>query len=273
MITYPNSKINLGLKVLEKRKDGFHHLESVFLPVPWCDALEIIENKKVTSEKVVFSSSGLTIEGGIDNNLCVKAYHLLDAEFSLPPIKMHLHKIIPMGAGLGGGSSDGAFTLKLLNDLFHLKLSTTQLKKQAAKLGSDCSFFIHNTPSFATGRGEKLKSIRLPLSGVHLVILHPPIHINTTEAFKHILRSPYQYSLTALPDWNHKTWQKRIQNDFEGYAFSRYPSLRILKEELYRKGAFYASMSGSGSAIYGLFDSKIKIATSWNNLSVFQTTL
>ncbi len=273
MIVYPNCKINIGLKVLNKRKDGFHNLESVFLPVNWCDALEIIENKKPSTSKVIFTSTGLPIKGDNQNNLCVKAYHLLDEEFNLPPIKMHLHKIIPMGAGLGGGSSDGAFTLKLLNELFSLKLTTAQLKSRAAKLGSDCPFFIKNKPAFVSGRGEKIKEIGLNLEGKQIVIVHPQLHIGTAEAFQNITRRPYKFELNNLPDWKIKTWQKKVENDFEGYAFRSYPVLEKIKKSMYEKGAIYASMSGSGSAIYGIFEDKIKIPAGWKKYSVFQTEL
>ncbi len=273
MITYPNCKINLGLKILEKRKDGFHNLESVFLPVPWYDALEIIENKKKSSQKAVFTSTGLSIEGDKESNLCVKAYNLLDDIYTLPPIKMHLNKIIPMGAGLGGGSSDGAFTLKLLNEIFKLELSNTQLQKYASQLGSDCPFFIPNRPSFVTGRGEKLKKTALDLSGWNLLIIHPLIHINTAEAFRNVIRKKSKHPLHELPNWNLKKWPSWIENDFEGYAFQTYPKLKNIKETLYRKGAIYAGMSGSGSAIFGFFHEKIKIPKSWSNYTCFQSTL
>jgi len=273
MIVYPNCKINIGLKVLNKRKDGFHNLESVFLPVAWHDALEIIENKTKKAPKVTLSTSGLTIAGSETSNLCVKAYQLINKDYELPPIKLHLHKTIPMGAGLGGGSSDGTFTLKLLNQIFDLKLTSTQLSKYAVQLGSDCPFFLKNTPCFASGRGEKLKKIALKLTGTHIVIVYPNIHINTTAAFNNIIRTDYTFQLSNLSDLNMHDWRNNINNDFEGYAFEQFPKLQKIKEQFYQNGAIYASMSGSGSAIFGLFDSKIKIPKGWNQYAIFQVIL
>ncbi len=273
MIVYPNAKINIGLKVLEKRKDGYHNLESHFIPLPWYDALEIIENKKPVKKKVQFTTTGLPIAGDPNTNLCLKAYRLLDLDFDLPPIKMHLHKEIPMGAGLGGGSSDGAFALKLLNDLFELNLNATALKKYAAQLGSDCPFFIQNKNSFVTGRGEKITNSLLDVSGMHIVVIYPSLHISTGEAYQNIQRTPIRHELKSLPTWTKKTWSKRIENDFEGYALERYPMLSSIKESLYQKGAIYAGMSGSGSAMFGLFETAPKLLPSWKKHIVFQAIL
>ena len=270
MLTYPNCKINIGLRVMDKRKDGYHNLESVMVPVPLYDALEIIENKNTTRTKVSFGSSGLDIPGELNNNLCFKAYTILDKVLDIPPIKMQLHKVIPMGAGLGGGSSDGAFALTLLNELFSLKLNNTQLKKYALQLGSDCPFFMNNTPAFVSGRGEKMKKINLDLNGLHLIIIYPGIHISTAEAFKSILPNSNDYPLVELPNLKMNSWKKKIENDFEAYAFAKYPLLEKIKEDLYKKGALYASMSGSGSALFGLFEEKIRIPKGWEKFFVFQ---
>ncbi len=273
MIVYPNCKINLGLKVLNQRDDGFHNIESVIVPVPLYDALEIMENKKQVKAVIDFSISGASVEGELNTNLCVKAYTLLDQDFKLPPVNMHLHKIIPMGAGLGGGSSDGAFTLVLLNQIFGLGIKPLHLKKYALKLGSDCPFFIENAPSMVGGRGEKIKKIAPELEGLHIVIIYPGIHISTALAYKNLQKTVYKDPLQELPDWNIKIWQKKLKNDFEPYAFAKYPLLKKLKEALYSKGAVYASMSGSGSAIYGLFDAKIKIPKAWEKYFTFQTSI
>lgn len=273
MISYPGCKINIGLKVLHKRPDGFHAIESVFVPVPWHDALEIIPDTTKGAKGVSFTSSGLPIPGNTDSNLCVKAYHLLANDFTLLPVKMHLHKVIPMGAGLGGGSSDGAHALLQLNALFGLKLSVAALKKYAGMLGSDCPFFISNKPAFVYGRGERMKNITVLLNDLHIVIIHPGIHIDTGTAYRMIQRNPYKHSLKGLGEWKRSEWKRRADNDFENYAFAEFPSIGKLKKALYEKGAIYASMSGSGSAVFGLFSNEIKIPAAWKKHTIFQSRL
>lgn len=273
MISYPGCKINIGLNVLQKRPDGFHAIESVFIPVPWHDALEIIPDNRAGAQGVQFTSSGLPVPGNTDDNLCVKAYHLLATDYALPPVKIHLHKVIPMGAGLGGGSSDGAHALMLINQLFNLKIKTPALKKYAAVLGSDCPFFIDNKPAFVYGRGEKMKPVSVPLSGLFLVIIHPGIHINTGTAYRMIQRKPYLKSLNGLGQWKLSTWKKWAGNDFEGYAFEQFPLIRKLKESLYTKGAIYASMSGSGSAVFGIFAKPVAIPAAWRKYTVFSVEI
>jgi 4-diphosphocytidyl-2-C-methyl-D-erythritol kinase len=255
VVSFPNCKINLGLNIIRKREDGYHDLETVFYPVPITDAMEIITpEKSIAKEQIEFSSSGLPIDGSTENNLCIKAYKLLKKDFpQLAAIKMHLHKAIPMGAGLGGGSADAAFTLKLLNNKFNLGLSTNQLIKYALHLGSDCPFFIINKPCFAMGRGEVLEEINLDLSTYKLLIINPAIHINTGWAFSQLKLSGPLESLKTIIEQPIDEWKDKLINDFEEPVLSAYPQLKDLKNLLYNSGAIYAAMSGSGSTFYGIF--------------------
>lgn len=270
MVLFPNCKINIGLNIVGKRTDGYHDLETIFYPVQIKDAVEIIENKNVQrsmvskgvlSDNVLFTMSGLAIDGVIENNLCVKAYQLLKRDFpDLPPVKMHLHKAIPMGAGLGGGSADGAFTLQLLNKKFSLDLTEKQLISYALQLGSDCPFFIINKPCFATGRGEKLEQIDLDLTGYKIIIAHPGIHVSTGSAFSNINPCLPTRSLKEIVQQPINSWKEDLKNDFEEPIFSKYPEIKKIKDELYNSGAVYASMTGSGSAVYGMFNKSKSIA-------------
>jgi 4-diphosphocytidyl-2-C-methyl-D-erythritol kinase len=258
MVVFPNSKINIGLNILDKRADSFHNLETVFVPLPLKDSLEIIRAKENTGA-VVFSQTGMAVDGNTTDNLCVKAYHLLKKDFpELPAVQMHLHKAIPMGAGLGGGSADAAFTLQLLNSKFGLNLSTDKLLSYALALGSDCPFFILNKPSFATGRGEILQPVSLSLTGYHLVLINPGIHVNTGWAFSQLAKedrvSKNLYHYITQPV---QTWRHTISNDFEKPVFAAHPVLQEIKEMLYSKGAVYAAMSGSGSTLFGLFEARL----------------
>ena len=259
MVTFPNCKINLGLNIVNKRSDGYHDIETVFLPIQLKDALEVIE-----IEEFEFSASGLPIEGETEKNLCVKAYHLLKKDFPhLPAVQMHLHKAIPMGAGLGGGSSDGAFTLKLLNKKFELNISEKQLIDYSLQLGSDCPFFIVNKPCFATGRGEILEQITLDLSEFKIIIVHPSIHISTAWAFTNIKPGKPVKSIKQVIGQSILTWEDELRNDFELPVFEKYPEIKKIKEDLYHSGADYASMSGSGSAVYGIFRKEKAISLSF----------
>lgn len=252
MLSFPNCKINLGLNILNKRSDGYHDIETVFFPIQLKDVLEVIEK-----EKFEFLTSGSPIEGETEKNLCIKAYHLLKKDLlHLPMVQMHLHKAIPMGAGLGGGSADGAFTLKLLNKKFELSLSEKQLINYSLQLGSDCPFFILNKPCFATGRGEILEQTGLDLSEFKIVIVHPAIHISTAWAFANIKPSRPVKSINQITQQPITTWKDELINDFEKPVFAKYPEIKNIKDKLYDKGAIYASMSGSGSAVYGIFNSK-----------------
>lgn len=253
MIVFPNCKINLGLHILGKRADGFHNLETVFYPVAVKDALELMPATNSTTD-VEFTGTGLSVDGNTTDNLCVKAYHLLQKDFpQLPAVKIHLHKAIPMGAGLGGGSADASSMLKLLNERFHLNLSTDQLISYALQLGSDCPFFIINKPCFATGRGELLEEIKLDLSVYKMVLINPGIHVNTGWAFSNITPALPKRSIKEIVQQPVDTWKAELANDFEKPVFAAYPEVKAIKDSLYDQGAVYASMSGSGSTVYGIF--------------------
>ena len=254
MVVFPNCKINLGLHIVSKRQDGFHNIETVFYPINVKDALEIIPSHN-TSEAIIFTSSGLIVDGNTSDNICIKAYHLLKKDFpQLPNIKMHLHKAIPMGAGLGGGSADGAFTLTLLNQKFNLNLSTDQLIDYALQLGSDCPFFIINQSCYATGRGELLEKINIDLSKYKIVIVNPGIHVNTGWAFSQLTPALPEISIKEIITLPVSQWKSSLQNDFEKPVFEKYPVIKEIKEEFYLLGAVYAAMSGSGSTVYGIFE-------------------
>lgn len=251
MITFPNCKINLGLRVLQKRTDGYHNLETVFFPLPFYDALELIP---YSGTGLSFTTSGLTVDGNPSDNLCAKAYELLKKDFPyLPGAAIHLHKAIPSGAGLGGGSADAAFTLKLLNTQFALGLTTEELIRYGLQLGSDCPFFILNQPCFATGRGEELTPVKIDLSSYSFVLVNPGIHVSTANAFMGIKPAIPVKSIQTIIQQPAGTWKDELLNDFELTVFPQYPAIQSIKDELYQAGAVYASMSGSGSTIFGIF--------------------
>jgi 4-diphosphocytidyl-2-C-methyl-D-erythritol kinase len=252
MICFPNAKINIGLSITDRRADGYHNLESVFYPIRLNDALEVVE-----SDELSFTSSGLAIPGNADSNLCVKAYHLLAADFSLPLVHIHLHKHVPIGAGLGGGSADAAFFLKLMNDKFELSLSVEQLETYASRLGADCPFFIKNKPAFATGIGDQLQEISLDLSSYYLVFVTPDVHISTAEAYRGVKPIIPTYSLLESIQKPVSMWKNFIANDFEKHLFEAYPQIRALKSSLYEAGALYATMTGSGSSVVGIFEKPV----------------
>jgi len=249
MIAFPNAKINIGLYITEKRSDGFHNLETVFFPVGWSDVLEFAE-----ADEFQFTSSGIEIAGNSEDNLVVRAYRLLQNEFDLPVLKIHLHKQIPFGAGLGGGSSDGAFMLRMLNQAYKLKLSETKLLEFAAVLGSDCPFFILNKPVYATGRGELINIINLTLNNLVLLLVKPPVAVSTPQAFRFIKPQKTEVSLPELLRLPVSDWRDRVINQFESSVFQQYPEIKSIQEQLYGLGAVYASMSGSGSCVFGLFN-------------------
>lgn len=250
MISFPPCKINLGLNVLEKRSDGYHNLETVFYPIPLNDIVEIIPSN--TTE---FIASGITIPGENSTNLCLKAYELLKSEYNLSPVEIRLHKVIPTGAGLGGGSADAAYTLRLLNQLFNLKLSLAQLKDYAQQLGSDCAFFIEDKPMLGLGRGEILEPINLSLKGKFLVLLKPNVHVSTAEAYKGVKPTTAQPRVKdIIENIPLQEWKHILKNDFEESVFQSHPIIRQYKEKLYTAGALYACMSGSGSSVFGIFE-------------------
>ena len=257
MISFPNCKLNLGLNIINKREDGYHDLETVFLPIPFTDVLEIIPSE---NNAVEFTVTGLAVNAD-DSNLCIKAYGLLKQDFpELPAIKIHLHKVIPMGAGLGGGSADGAFTLQLVNNKFQLGLSEEHLINYALQLGSDCPFFLINKPCFATSRGEVLQQINIDLTGYKILIINPGIHIETQWAFSNILPVKPKISIKDIIAQPVDTWKDQLHNDFENPVFESYPEIKKIKEDLYQQGAVYASLSGSGSSVYGVFKKEHEIS-------------
>lgn len=269
MIDFPNAKINIGLNVLAKRPDGFHDLETVFYPIKLADILEINIAKEFS-----FTQTGLLIEGSPNQNLVVKAYNILAKEFELDPVNIHLHKIIPFGAGLGGGSSDAAFTIKMLNSMFNLGLSIPEMEAYAAKLGSDCPFFIANKPIFAEGRGEIFSKTSVDLAGFHLVLVNPEIHVSTAEAYAGIIPNIPELRLTDITNYSISDWQSVLKNDFELAVFQNHPEIKSIKDKLIQMGAVYASMSGSGSTVFGIFNKNpMGISAAFKQYFVWQEML
>lgn len=252
MVIFPNCKINLGLNVLRKREDGYHDIETVFYPIPIYDVLEIISSQ---DGKTQLSATGISV-GEYEQNLCLKARHLLKDDYpELPEIKMHLHKVIPMGAGLGGGSSDASFTLSLLNQKYNLNIPQQQLFDYALQLGSDCPFFLLNKPALASGRGEIVETIELSLSGYKMLIVNPGIHLNTKEIFQEIKPAIPVKKIKEIIQQPVSTWKYELINDFEEIVFPMHPLIKKIKENMYRHGAVYAAMSGTGSTLFGIFNS------------------
>lgn len=271
MISFPNAKINIGLNIIEKRDDGYHNIESAFYPVTLCDALEIIENKDDSSERISFTFSGIEIPGNADDNLCWYAYHLIAADYVLPNIKVHLHKHVPIGAGLGGGSADAAFFIHLLNDKFELGISWGEMHNYARQLGSDCSFFISNKPSFAEGTGDQYESMKLDLSKYHIALVYPNIHINTAKAYSGVIpKRPTRSLENDLLNLPIQQWKEFIHNDFEDSVFLQFPELKEIKQQLYSMGAEYAAMSGSGSTVYGIFKNQTDLKNNFKNCFVWE---
>ncbi|OFX90108.1 MAG: 4-(cytidine 5'-diphospho)-2-C-methyl-D-erythritol kinase [Bacteroidetes bacterium GWF2_33_16] len=253
MIVFPNAKINIGLNIVAKRDDGYHDIETIFFPIGFRDILEINTSDRDFS----FVNSGIIIEqGNAANNICYKAYNIVKEEHLIIPVNIHLHKIIPSGAGLGGGSSDGSFTLKVINSLQHLHIDDFTLINYAGKLGSDCPFFMLNKPVFATGTGNIFESISINLNNYYLVIINPGIHINTAKAYSQTKPVKPKHSLKELIENPIEKWRGLIYNDFEPVIFKDYPQIENVKHQLYNEGAVYASMSGSGSSVFGLFKEK-----------------
>lgn len=249
MIYFPNCKINLGLSIIGKRADGYHELETVFYPISLNDALEILP-----ADNLNLTQSGIEVPGDPTQNLCLKAYHLLKNDYpQLPQVQIHLHKNIPMGAGLGGGSSDGTSALMLLNQLFSLGLNDSQLINYASQLGSDCPFFVYNKACHATGRGEILTPINLDLSSFQFLLVHPGTHISTAWAFQQLTPHSKSESIRSIIEKPISEWKNCLKNDFETPVFEAVPTLFHIKEKLYQLGAIYASMSGSGSSLFGIF--------------------
>ena len=262
MVAFPGCKINLGLQVLAKRQDGYHDISTCYFPVPWSDVLEILP-----ASEEGFYQTGLNIPGNAKDNLCNKAYELLQWDFEIPPIQLHLHKIIPPGSGLGGGSADAGHTLRTLNALFDLGISQQQLMTYAGKLGSDCTFFIRDHPSMGSGRGEILKDVRVALQGYYLALLVPPVHLSSAEAYSKVIPRIPELDIHTQLQRPVSQWKEGLANDFEPIAFERFPVLPELKEKLQSLGAIYSSMSGSGSSIYGIFEKEISLKENFSELS------
>lgn len=253
MIVFPNCKINLGLRILRKREDGFHDLETIFYPVPASDVLEV-HIQPDTPGQISFTQTGFPIEGPTENNSCIKAFQLIKSKYPfINGIEVFLHKNIPTGAGLGGGSSDSVSMLQVMKKLLQLPLSNFELESFALQLGSDCPFFLLNKPALATGRGEILKEISLSLKGYHLLLINPGITVSTADAFSGCKPSIEGKSLATIIKQPVQTWRDELKNQFEDTIFQKHPSLAEIKEQLYAHGAIYASMSGSGSTLFGIY--------------------
>jgi 4-diphosphocytidyl-2-C-methyl-D-erythritol kinase len=270
MLLFPNAKINLGLHVLNKRPDGLHNIESVFYPVFWCDVLEVIEgkNRRVSLE---IEQSGLKIDGAPETNIIYKAWQLISAEKKLPAIRVYLHKNIPMGAGLGGGSSDAAHFINLLNEQFELGYTVVQKISLASQLGSDCAFFINNKTIIASGKGDQMDSISIDLSNYYILLVYPAIHCDTKMAYQGLsLKQPANQLRSVIEENNLQEWRNLLINDFEESIFVKFPVIKDLKQKLYDSGAIYASLSGSGSTVFGIFDKEPNIVFPANYKSFLQ---
>ena len=271
MITLPKAKINLGLKVIRKRDDGFHDIETLMYPIGLSDILEIIP---AHDQKFDFTNTGIQIDGDMQNNLCVKAFKMMKHRYGLTEVKMHLHKIIPPGGGLGGGSSDAAHVLKLIQRTFSISMRNNELHEMAAMLGSDCNFFIQSEPALSRGRGEVLTPVDLSLAGYHLLLVTPPIMVSTSSAYHKIVPSG-----KGLPEINFRepdvaSWGPLLTNDFEDLVMGEYPEVRQLRDRLLEMGALYASMSGSGPTVFGLFkDEPIVQPDDFKGMFVWQELL
>lgn len=268
MLVFPNAKINLGLNITKKRADGYHNIESCFYPVGWSDALEI-----TLDEALSFQSDGISIPGDSVDNLCIKAYHLIARDYDLTPVKMHLLKCIPIGAGLGGGSADAAFAIKALNQLFDLKISFEKQLEYARRLGSDCAFFIRNEPAYCFERGDVFEPINLNLRGQWIVLVNPGLHISTIEAYSGIVPKRSDADLRNLLIQPVQSWKDKVKNDFEATLFVKYPLLQDIKRDLYKQGASYAAMSGSGSTLFGIFEKETDLKEHFPDFNVWQGLL
>ena len=264
MIIHPRAKINLGLNIVEKRPDGYHNLETVFYPINIHDTLEV-----EPSDQLNLHLSGVALEGDPNQNLVIRAWQLLQKDYDIPPVDIRLNKAIPSQAGLGGGSSDGAFMLRLLNNLFQLNISEEDLIQKAASLGADCPFFITDTPAYAEGIGEILSPLSLDLSQYHLLIIKPPVAVSTREAFANITPQQTEVKCRDIVKQDIRTWREQLTNDFEESIFPQYPRLKEIKQQLYQQGALYAAMSGSGSSLYGFFEEKPEVIDAWKDCFYF----
>jgi 4-diphosphocytidyl-2-C-methyl-D-erythritol kinase len=269
MIVFPTAKINFGLRITEKRNDGYHDIETIFYPAGLCDALEFVISD-MGADKDILITTGIRIGSDPEENLVIKTLRKLRERYSFPILRIHLHKGIPVGAGLGGGSSDSACLLKSINRQFELKISDQELKDISLELGSDCPFFIEGVPSFASGRGELLKTVNYFLSGFYLVLLNPGVGISTREAYHN--SRPEQPSESLILSISHPVteWKTQIFNDFEDFAFRKHPIIGEIKNELYKTGALFSLMSGSGSSVYGIFREKPELPEKLKEFVIFE---
>lgn len=254
MILFPNAKINLGLDIVRRRPDGYHDIETVMIPVPWCDILEIVPAK---GSETTLTVSGRLVDCPHEKNLVMKAYRALGERVTLPPVDIFLRKIIPDGAGLGGGSADAAFTLRGLNELLALGFPNETLAEIAAELGADCPFFIYNRPMMCTGIGNEFSTVDLDLSGLNLAIIKPQTSVPTADAYRHTVPAIPQTHIEEIISCPVSQWKGLLKNDFEPSVFPSYPIIKEIKDTLDRLGAVYTSMSGSGSSVYGFFENDI----------------
>lgn len=262
MVVFPHAKINLGLRITGRRTDGYHDIQTLFYPIPLNDVLEIVENTQKNAQPFEFICTGSRIPGTPGANLCEKAFHLVKKLHpDIPPTILHLHKAIPAGGGLGGGSSDGTLTLQLLNNYYRLGINESKLHALALQLGSDCPFFLNNQPCIGTGRGELLQPVSFSLKGFALMVVNPGIAVSTAEAFKMLKRYSEPIDLEHVIQHPPGEWKNILVNDFEAPVFHVHPALYQIKETLYHSGALYASLSGTGSTLYGIFNNQISIPT------------
>lgn len=264
MLAFANAKINLGLHITEKRQDGYHNLETVFYPVKICDVVELSDAGQTSC--VV---RGTDIPGDVNDNICLKAFLALQRDFVLPSQKITLLKNIPVGAGLGGGSSDAAFLIKLVNDKFKLGLTAGQMEDYARQLGADCAFFIQNKPVYAFGKGDEFSQLDIDLSNYYLILVKPAVHVSTAAAYEGITPSIPSTSLKDLIHLPLENWKQVLKNDFEATVFRKYPETEQIKTRLYEAGALYAAMSGSGSSVFGIFRSAVRLTDLEKDNQVF----
>jgi len=259
VIAFPNAKINFGLNIIEKREDGFHNLETVFYPFDLCDILEVIESQNLKRGEYNFEALGIKVDCPPEDNIIIKAYKLIASKYDIPGVDIYFHKNIPYGAGLGGGSADAAFMLKLLNDNFNIGIDNKKLEEYASQLGSDCPFFVNNKPVFAHGRGELFEKTELNLQGLFMVVVKPEIAVSTPMAYAGITPRMPEFDLRKLNDLDVQAWKDNIVNDFEENVFKLFPEISEIKNSLYSQGAVYAAMSGSGAAVYGIFKDEVDL--------------
>jgi 4-diphosphocytidyl-2-C-methyl-D-erythritol kinase len=262
MVAFPPCKINLGLQVLRRRADGYHDIETCFYPVPRTDVLEIVPAREFR-----FEQTGISIPGSIEDNLCVKAYRLLQKDYDLGAVEIYLHKLIPAGSGLGGGSSDGTWTLRLLNSVFNLSISDSKMADYAVRLGSDCPFFLHDAPMIGTARGEQLSPTKVSLKGKYLVIVRPDVHVSTRTAYEAVTPGLQKENIKSIVESIPvNQWQGRLVNQFEPVVMSNHPVIGQIRDNLYRAGAVFAGMSGSGSAVFGLFEAQKDLSNNFTDM-------